>query len=152
MPRVTQHNSRGRKDGRDTVLMMYEKLYEDNVTGKVSDVMFARLSKKYEEEQDRLTEKIDDLKKRLDELKLEKNAQRNFIKAVNVFDKVGELNAVTLHELIDRIEVFNAEGKGQDRTQRIRIRYRFVGYLDGITKDDPFTLDTRQGVRIKYLT
>ena len=137
---------------RDTVLMMYEKLYEDNVTGKVSDVMFARLSKKYEEEQDRLTEKIDDLKKRLDELKLAKNAQRNFIKAVNVFDKVGELNAVTLHELIDRIEVFNAEGKGKDRTQRIRIRYRFVGYLDGITKNDPFTLDTRQGVRIKYLT
>ena len=40
------------------------------------------------------------------------------------------LTAPLLRELIDHINVFETEGTGKNRTQRIVIYYRFVGYID----------------------
>ena len=58
-----------------------------------------------------------------------------------------------LKELIDRIEVSEAEGKGKNRTQRIVIRYRFAGYLD--LEEDylerNIVQDTLPGVAVEYV-
>ena len=54
-------------------------------------------------------------------------------------------------ELIDRIEVHEVEGRGKNRTQRIVIYYRFVGYLD-LPMADPVTENTRKGVAVSYLS
>ena len=64
------------------------------------------------------------------------------------------LTPVILHELIDRIDVFAIEGTGKNRTQRIVIHYRFVGYLDTkLLKDEKkhYHLNSRQGVEIEYI-
>ena len=55
--------------------------------------------------------------------------------------------------MINRIDVYETEGTGKNRTQRVVIHYRFVGYIelpDGIFKCS-HQADTRQGVRVNYL-
>ena len=93
----------------DTVSRLYEKLYEDNATGKVSDEWFMQ---------------------------------------------VDYLTAPLLRELIDHIDVFETEGIGKNRTQRIVISYRFVGYVEIPTapRHPHYKADTRQGVAAEYLT
>lgn len=58
-----------------------------------------------------------------------------------------------LRELIERIEVYEAEGKGKERTQRVVIYYRFVGYLDVPNQelDSYYVAETRKGVAVEYI-
>lgn len=64
------------------------------------------------------------------------------------------LTAPLLRELIDHIDVFEAEGIGKNRTQRIVIYYRFVGYVEipAAPRHPHYKADTRQGVAVEYLT
>ncbi len=56
------------------------------------------------------------------------------------------------HELIDHIDVHETEGVGKNRTQRIVIHYRFVGYIDlPVSTEEYFSTDTRQGVAVTYI-
>ena len=75
-----------------------------------------------------------------------------FIGAVRKFLDMDTITAPLIHELIDHIDVYEAEGKGKNKTQRVVIRYNFVGYLEIPENDTPcFTADTRQGVAIGYI-
>ena len=62
------------------------------------------------------------------------------------------LTAPLLHELIDHIDIYETEGTGKNRTQRIVIHYRFVGYFEIPSNSDNYKADTRQGVAVEYLT
>ena len=53
----------------------------------------------------------------------------NFLKAVRSFMEMKTLNPVILRELVEKIEVYQIEGTGKNRTQRVVIHYRFVGCL-----------------------
>ena len=66
----------------------------------------------------------------------------------------GRLTAPLLRELIDHIDVFETEGKGKNRTQRIVIYYRFVGYVEipEVSQRPNIVADTRNGVAVEYLT
>jgi site-specific DNA recombinase len=138
----------------DTVTKLYEKLYEDNATGKVSDEWFMQLSHKYEVERLELKSKISELRKRLSESGKSQKEREDFIYAVRQFMQMNSLTAPLLRELIDHIDVFETEGTGKNRTQRIVIYYRFVGYVE--IPDSPhkphYKADTRQGVAVEYLT
>ena len=52
------------------------------------------------------------------------------------------------------IEVYETEGTGKNRTQRIMIYYRFVGYIEISSGDRKrnHTAETRKGVAVQYLT
>lgn len=112
------------------ILYLYEKLYEDNASGKVNDNMFMKLSQRYEQEQEELNQKIYDANKRLSVLEEVPCSKEKFIKAVRKFMEFDELTAEITHELIDRIEIYAAEGKGKNKTQRITIHYRFIGSIN----------------------
>ena len=64
------------------------------------------------------------------------------------------LTAPLLRELIDHIDVFETEGTGKSRTQRIVIYYRFVGYVEipEVSQRQHIKADTRKGVAVEYLT
>ena len=66
---------------------------------------------------------------------------------------MDKLTAPLLRELIDRIDVFETEGKGKSRTQRIVIYYRFVGFIEIPKKaeDENYKADTRVGVEVEYI-
>lgn len=106
---------------------LYEKLYEDNAEGKVTDEWFMQLSHKYEVERMELKAKIAEYKERLRWLAENNHNKENFISAVRKFMEMKELKPALLHELIERIEVYETEGTGKNRTQRIVIHYRFEG-------------------------
>ena len=135
------------------LLRLYERVYEDNVNGKVTDDWFMRLSHKYEVEQEELKKQIFDLKNKIERLDTAQNSSGSFIRAIRKFMTMQTLTPIVLQELIDKIEVFPIEGTGKNRTQRLVIHYRFVGCIDlpSIVPKHTYKLDSRQGVAIEYL-
>ena len=137
----------------ETVVQLYERLYEDNVSGKVTDEWFLQLSHKYEVERMELKEKISETRQRLASLNTMQQNKDHFLTAVRKFMEMETLTPPLLRELIDHIDVYETQGTGKHRTQRITIFYRFVGYIDipEAPEDEPYTADTRQGVAVKYI-
>ncbi len=74
-------------------------------------------------------------------------AEKNY-RADIVSTTVTELN-----ELIDHIDVYETQGVGKSRTQRITIHYRFVGYIDipAVPLTSHYISETRQGVAVEYI-
>lgn len=154
----------------ETVVRLYEKLYEDNAGGKVTDEWFMQLSHRYEIERLELKEKISGLRERLKDMDSAERGHELFLRTIRRFMEMQTLTAPLLQELIDHIDVYETEGKGKHRTQRVVIFYRFVGHLELTAdafvealfrRDDPDSqfafpqanhiADTRQGVRVEYL-
>ena len=138
----------------DTVSRLYEKLYEDNAVGKVSDEWFMQLSHKYEVERLELKAKIKTLRQKLSDCRQCERDRETFTSAIRRFMRMDRLTAPLLRELIDRIDVFETEGTGKNRTQRIVIYYRFVGYVEipEVSQRPRIKADTRKGVAVEYLT
>ena len=137
----------------NTVSQLYEKLYEDNVIGKVSDEWFVELSHKYEKERMDLKAKIADTRHKIEELKNNNSEYGKFISAIRRFMQMDNLTSPLLRELIDHIDIFETEGTGKSRTQRIVIYYRFIGYIElPNTAKQTHIADTRKGVAVEYIT
>ena len=66
---------------------------------------------------------------------------------------MDRLTAPLFREHIDHIDVFETEGKGKNRTQRIVICYRFVGYVEipEMSRRQHIKADTREGVAVEYV-
>ncbi|MBE6774929.1 MAG: DUF4368 domain-containing protein, partial [Ruminococcaceae bacterium] len=133
------------------VANLYEKLYEDNAEGKVTDEWFTHMSHKYELERTELKGKISDLRHRLSNAQETSKGKDMFLNAVRSFMEMETLTAPLAKELIDHIDVYESEGKGKNKTQRIVIYYRFVGYLE-LPDKIPIVNDTRQGVAVNYIS
>ena len=133
--------------------VLYERLYEDNVSGKVTDSFYMELSHKYENEKEELKKKIFNLKIQLDELNKKVFHKEMFLSAIEKFMEMKTITAPLIRELIDHIEVHETEGEGKYKTQRIVIFYRFVGYIEipEMTLNQGITKDTRQGVSVSYI-
>ena len=135
----------------DTVSQTVQKLYEDNVSGKVSDEWFLQLASRYETERMELKAKIGSIRDELSAMGTAQKGRDTFLAAVRRFMDMETLTAPLLQELIDRIEVHEVEGRGKNRTQRIVIYYLFVGYLD-LPEADPVTENTCKSVAVSYLS
>ena len=134
--------------------MLFEKIYEDNATGKISDDRFAKLSRKYEEEQASIVERIDYLKEAFDEANAKATTTETFMAAVKKYTRIKKLTPRVLTELIDRIEVYQAENTPGGRTQRIRIVYNCIGSIQ-IPEEmniplPQIAMKTRRGVVVTY--
>ena len=88
---------------------LFERIYEDNVSGKLSDDRFARMSRRYEEEQKELAEKIKALRAEIDKQNSQSMTTDMFISLVRKYTRARKLTPRMLNELIEKIEVFNAE-------------------------------------------
>ncbi len=134
---------------------LFERIYEDNVAGKISDERFARMSIKYEEEQKELTARLKELK-----AKLEKSASQSvtadmFIGTVRKYTRAKKLTQPMLNELIQKIEVFNAEKVEGVWQQRLIIHYNCIGSIE-IPEVLPLpapevSVNTRKGVIVNYM-
>ena len=134
------------------VAELYEKLYEDNVSGKVTDEWFMQLSHKYEAERMELKAKIAVLNEKISNLSTMQQNKDRCIKAVRRFMEMQELTAPLLRELIDKKTVDEAEGVGKNRSQRIMIHYKFIGYIEIPEYGNNYKVDTRKGVAVEYIT
>ena len=137
----------------ETVVRLYERLYEDNASGKVTDEWFMQLSHRYEIERLELKEKISGLMERIKDLDATKRGRELFLRTIRRFMEMQTLTAPLLQELIDHIDIYETEGKGKDRTQRVVIYYRFVGFIEipRTAEDENYKADTRIGVEVEYI-
>ena len=104
---------------------LFARLYEDNVSGKISDERFRRLSAGYEDEQRQLKQESAALRTFI-EAKEQKSADVvNFVEIVRQYDRIETLTPELMHELIDRIEVHEPDNSAGHRVQRIEIYFRF---------------------------
>lgn len=133
---------------------LYEKIYEDNANGKISDEWFSHMAQKYALERIQLKSRKLSLTESLNSFDTAEENADCFIRAIRKFMEMDTLTAPLLHELIEKIEVHETIGKGKDRTQRIVIYYKFVGYieLDEEAFRKIYTAETRRGVAVNYLT
>ena len=133
---------------------LFERIYEDNVSGKLSDDRFARMSKRYEEEQKELAEKIKALRAEIDKQSSQSMTTDMFISLVRKYTRARKLTPRMLNELIEKIEVFNAEKIDGVWEQRLRIHYNCVGVVE-IPELIPLpapevSVNTRKGVVVNY--
>jgi site-specific DNA recombinase len=133
---------------------LFEKIYEDNVSGKLSDDRFSRMSRRYEDEQAEIGEKVKTLKFELQKGKSQTMTGDMFISAVRKYTRVRKLTPRMLNELIEKIEVYHSEKKNGVQTQNITIHYNCIGSIE-IPEDVPLefpdiTLPTRRGVAVTY--
>ena len=133
---------------------LFERIYEDNVSGKLSDDRFTRMSRRYEEEQKELAEKIKALRAEIDKQNSQSMTTDMFISLVRKYTRARKLTPRMLNELIEKIEVFNAEKVDGVWEQRLRIHYNCVGAIeipDLIPLPAPeVSVNTRKGVVVNY--
>ena len=133
---------------------LFERIYEDNVSGRLSDDRFARMSRRYEEEQKELAEKIKALRAEIDKQNSQSMTTDMFISLVRKYTRARKLTPRMLNELIEKIEVFNAEKVDGVWEQRLRIHYNCVGAIeipDLIPLPAPeVSVNTRKGVVVNY--
>ena len=133
---------------------LFERIYEDKVSGKLSDDRFARMSRRYEEEQKELAEKIKALRAEIDKQSSQSMTTDMFISLVRKYTRARKLTPRMLNELIEKIEVFNAEKIDGVWEQRLRIHYNCVGVIE-IPELIPLpapevSVNTRKGVVVNY--
>ena len=104
---------------------LFTRLYEDNVSGKISDERFAVMSAGYEDEQKKLKASVTELTTYI-EIAEQKSADVTaFISVVQKYEHITELTPEIMHELIEKIVVHAPDKSSGHRTQQIDIYYRF---------------------------
>lgn len=107
-----------------------KRLYEDNVTGKLTDERFSILSGEYEAEQKELKDKVLSLQTELDRAKEASAGAEKFMGIVKRHLNFEELTHTLLRELVEKIVVYEAEETDGTRHQNIDIYYSFIGKVD----------------------
>ena len=133
---------------------LFERIYEDNVSGKLSDDRFAKMSRRYEDEQKELAEKIKKLRSEIEKQSSRSMTTDMFIGLVRKYTRARKLTPRMLNELIEKIEVFNAEKIDGVWEQRLRIHYNCVGTIEIPTvlplPIPEVSVNTRKGVVVNY--
>ena len=133
---------------------LFERIYEDNVSGKLSDDRFAKMSRRYEDEQKELAEKIKKLRSEIEKQSSRSMTTDMFIGLVRKYTRARKLTPRMLNELIEKIEVFNAEKIDSVWEQRLRIHYNCVGTIEIPTvlplPIPEVSVNTRKGVVVNY--
>ena len=133
---------------------LFERIYEDNVSGKLSDDRFAKMSRRYEDEQKELAEKIKKLRSEIEKQSSRSMTTDMFIGLVRKYTRARKLTPRMLNELVEKIEVFNAEKIDGVWEQRLRIHYNCVGTIEIPTvlplPIPEVSVNTRKGVVINY--
>lgn len=104
---------------------LFTRLYEDNVSGKISDERFAVMSEGYEDEQKKLKASVTELTAYIETAEQKSADVTAFIRAVQKYERIKELTPEIMHELIEKIVVHAPDKSSGHRTQQIDIYYRF---------------------------
>ena len=125
---------------------LFERIYEDNVSGKLSDDRFAKMSRRYEDEQKELSEKIKKLRSEIEKQSSRSMTTDMFIGLVRKYTRARKLTPRMLNELIEKID-----GVWE---QRLRIHYNCVGTIEIPTvlplPIPEVSVNTRKGVVVNY--
>ena len=134
--------------------MLFERLYEDNVAGKIDDTRFAKMSKRYEQEQGENAKKIKALRLELKKDESKRMDIDDFLETVRRYTDATTITKRMVAELIDHIEVYHAEKQDGVTNQRVVIYYNCIGAFDVPDRrkipEADIIMETRKGVALSY--
>ncbi len=107
-----------------------QKLYEDNLDGKISDDRFSKMSANYEEEQATLGSRVAELQDMISTVKSKTEGVDSFLKIVRGRTEIQELTATIIREFVDKIYVHQAVDFNGHRIQQIDIAWNFIGIFE----------------------
>lgn len=111
------------------------RLYEDKVIGELSAERFAKMLEGFETEQAELRKKCDCLRIAIAENKEKTDSAERFIRLVRQFTEISELTVEIAVTLIEKIVVYQAETVYEQKRQKVRIVYNFIGDVSEEIKD-----------------
>lgn len=134
--------------------MLFERLYEDNVAGKIDDTRFARMSKRYEQEQGEIGAKVKTLRLELKKAEGQQMDMEDFLATVRRYTHVTKITRRMVSELIDHIDVYHAEKQDGVTNQQVVIHYNCIGAFDVPDRkkipEADIIMETRKGVAVSY--
>ena len=109
-----------------------QRLYEDNLDGKISDDRFDKMTSAYEQEQKDLQLRVIALRETHSKAKAQRLNIDSFLAQVRKYTEVKELDAEIIQALVERINVFKTEKVPGTRTkkQTILIHWNFIGAVE----------------------
>lgn len=114
--------------------LIFKRIYEDNISGKLTDERFIKLSRDYELEQDNLKATSKILREEVKQMEKSRTNVRSFIAVAKKYTDLTGLGTTILREFIDKILISENSGrKGRgagDKVQEIEIVYNFIGAFD----------------------
>ena len=134
--------------------MLFERLYEDNVAGKIDDARFARMSKRYEQEQGEISAKVKALRLELKKAEGQQMDMEGFLETVRRYTHVAKITQRMVSELIDHIDVYHAEKQDGVTNQQVVIHYNCIGAFEVPDRrkipEADIIMETRKGVAVSY--
>lgn len=134
--------------------MLFERLYEDNVSGKIDDARFAKMSKRYEQEQGENAGRIKVLRLELKKLEDKRMDVDTFLETVRRYTDATTITKRMVAELIQYIEVYPAVKEDGVTNQRVTIHYNCIGAFEVPDRrkipERDILLETRKGVALSY--
>lgn len=113
----------------DEVTKLFDRLYEDSLSGRISNENFTRLVDKYQSEQGQLLGQIEALEHALQEVRDNQTNAVQWADLMASYAGIQELTAENLNLLVERIEVFDRTETDGVAEQVIKVCYRFGGYI-----------------------
>ena len=108
---------------------LFQRIYEDMASGKLSEERYTKLSASYESEQHALSDKIRVWRAELEAEQAQAVNVEQFIALVKRYVEIKELTPPIVNEFIKRVNVHAPEKQNGHRTQQIDIEYNFIGVL-----------------------
>ena len=108
---------------------IFKRIYEDNISGKISDERFEKLSKDYEQEQKQLICDTEALENELNQESEQVDNVEYFLNIVRQYTEIEELSARVVNDLIDKIKIHAVDKSSSQRVQQIDIYYTAVGII-----------------------
>ena len=134
--------------------MLFERLYEDNVAGKIDDARFAKMAKRYEQEQGENGKRIKALRLELKQSESKRMDIDGFLTTVRRYTNAAKITKRMVGELIDHIDVYQAEKQDGVTTQHVVIHYNCIGAFDVPDRrkipEADIIMETRKGVAVSY--
>jgi len=109
---------------------LIRKIYEDNVNGKLTDKRFELLSAEYEQEQAGLENTVDEIQSALDSFTSDSMRADRFIELTKRYNDFSELTTPIINEFIDKVVVYEAETKDNERFQEVDVYLNFIGKFE----------------------
>lgn len=117
-----------------------KRLYEGNASGKIPDRQFEKLMAQYDSEQQELEERVKEIEVSIHEIQQESENGQQFVRLVQKYRDLTEIDQTALNEFIDKVVVHEATGgRTADRSQQIDIYFNNSDYLQKARKYGHFT-------------
>ena len=109
---------------------LIKKIYEDNVSGKLTDKRFEMLLSDYEQEQNILETSIQNTQNEISAYEEDNTRIDKFMELVRKYTDFSELTTPMIQKFIDKIVVHETDKSTGERIQQIDVYLKYVGRLD----------------------